>query len=103
MNPHQVLGIHASATAKEIRRAYLRLAKELHPDRNPDPAAAERFLQIRRAYEALSAHPVVPPAAIRSPADSSQELRRRMQQAFESSLSAFERAGIRITIKYKPA
>ena len=40
--------------AAEIKRSYLRLAKELHPDRNPSPLATERFKRVSEAYEVLS-------------------------------------------------
>jgi molecular chaperone DnaJ len=49
-----VLGISPDATGEEIKRAYRRLARELHPDVNPDPTAQERFKEITRAYEVLS-------------------------------------------------
>lgn len=51
---YAVLGVERDATGEEIKRAYRRLARELHPDRNPEPAAQERFKEITRAYEALS-------------------------------------------------
>jgi molecular chaperone DnaJ len=48
------LGVRQDATGEEIKRAYRRLARELHPDVNPDPAAQERFKGVTRAYEVLS-------------------------------------------------
>lgn len=48
------LGVARDASAEEIKRAYRRLARELHPDVNPDPAAQERFKTITAAYEVLS-------------------------------------------------
>lgn len=50
------LGVDADATAGQLRGAYRRLALALHPDRNPDPAAATRFGQVSAAYAVLS-HP----------------------------------------------
>lgn len=49
-----LLGVARSASADEIKRAYRRLARELHPDVNPDPAAAQRFKDVTAAYEVLS-------------------------------------------------
>jgi molecular chaperone DnaJ len=49
-----ILGVHRNASAEEIKRAYRRLAREYHPDVNPDPAAQERFKEINAAYEVLS-------------------------------------------------
>ncbi len=48
------LGIERTATAQDLRRAYRRLARELHPDLNPDPRAAERFKKVAEAYDVLS-------------------------------------------------
>jgi DnaJ-class molecular chaperone len=49
------LGIGRSAEEAEIKKAYRKLAKELHPDRNKDnPKAAERFSKVTRAYDILT-------------------------------------------------
>jgi molecular chaperone DnaJ len=49
-----ILGVKRDSTADEIKRAYRRLAREFHPDVNPDPAAQEKFKEINAAYEVLS-------------------------------------------------
>ncbi len=52
---YQVLGVSRTASADEIKRAYRRLAKEHHPDRNPDNPNAERmFKEVQHAYSVLS-------------------------------------------------
>ncbi|MCY3561959.1 MAG: J domain-containing protein [bacterium] len=52
---YEVLGVSPQATAEEIKQAYRRLARESHPDRNPDdPGAEERFKELAAAYEVLS-------------------------------------------------
>ena len=48
------LGVGREATGEEIKRAYRKLARELHPDVNPDPAAQERFKEVTAVYEVLS-------------------------------------------------
>src|SRR3954471_21686567 len=49
-----MLKIRRDATQDEVKRAYRRLARELHPDVNPDPETQERFKEITQAYEVLS-------------------------------------------------
>ena len=54
-DPYQTLGVARGATEADIKKAYRKLAKELHPDRNKDnPKAAERFSQVTSAYDLLS-------------------------------------------------
>ena len=54
-DPYSILGVGRTATEKDIKSAYRKLAKELHPDRNKDnPKATERFSEATRAYDLLS-------------------------------------------------
>jgi hypothetical protein len=54
-NYYREMGVSSDATAEEIKTAYRRLARELHPDANPDnPQAAQRFRTVAEAYEVLS-------------------------------------------------
>jgi len=54
-DPYTTLGVDRSASEKDIKAAYRRLAKELHPDRNKDnPRATERFGEVTNAYDFLS-------------------------------------------------
>jgi len=51
---YEVLGVSPQATDDEIKKAYRRLARECHPDANPDdPHAAERFKEISAAYDSV--------------------------------------------------
>ena len=51
---YAVLGVSRTASAEEIKRAYRKLARELHPDVNPDEHTQERFKEVTAAYEVLS-------------------------------------------------
>ena len=53
-NPYEVLGVAASSSADEIRKAYRKLAKTLHPDLNPgDKTAEDKFKEVAVAYDLL--------------------------------------------------
>ncbi len=51
---YALLGVARDADADAIKKAYRRLARQLHPDVNPDPETQEKFKEISRAYEVLS-------------------------------------------------
>jgi curved DNA-binding protein len=52
---YKILGVDKGADEKEVKRAFRRLARQYHPDVNPDdPRAEERFKEINEAYEVLS-------------------------------------------------
>lgn len=51
---YETLGVSRDATADEIKKAYRRLARELHPDVNPSEEASERFKLVTHAYDVLS-------------------------------------------------
>ncbi len=51
---YKELGVSSDASQDEIKRAYRKLARDLHPDTNPDPDAAERFKAVSEAHSVLS-------------------------------------------------
>ena len=54
-DPYKTLGVARDASEADIKKAYRKLAKELHPDRNKDnPKASERFSQVTNAYDLLT-------------------------------------------------
>src|ERR671927_1334607 len=53
-DPYAVLGVDRKASADDIKKAYRKLARRYHPDRNPDdPSAEERFKEVQAAYDVL--------------------------------------------------
>ena len=54
-DPYATLGVARTASEADIKKAYRKLAKELHPDRNKDnPKASERFSIVTNAYDLLT-------------------------------------------------
>lgn len=51
---YKILGIPKDSTQNEIKNQFRRLAKEWHPDKNPDPKTKEKMAEINKAYEVLS-------------------------------------------------
>ena len=54
-DPYTTLGVERTASEADIKKAYRKLAKELHPDRNKDnPKASDRFGKVTQAYDILN-------------------------------------------------
>jgi hypothetical protein len=84
-DPYKTLGLKAGASADEIRRAYRRLVKKYHPDRNPLPSAAAQFIEIQSAYEQLtSSQLTADPSAVE------QKYRARQAQ-YDQDLDAYKK------------
>ncbi|XP_074074472.1 dnaJ homolog subfamily C member 16 isoform X1 [Macrotis lagotis] len=53
-DPYRILRVSRTASQADIKKAYKKLAREWHPDKNKDPGAEDKFIQISKAYEILS-------------------------------------------------
>jgi len=95
-DPYAILGVAKSATEEDIRRAFRRLAKELHPDLNPTNRVGteERFKKLSSAYELLS-DPKKRRAFDRGEIDSRGEPRRDGFRRYAGGAARGARAGAR--------
>tara|TARA_B100000287_G_scaffold382647_1_gene387909 strand:+ start:1004 stop:1957 length:954 start_codon:yes stop_codon:yes gene_type:complete len=86
-DPYRVLGVSKDASDAEIKRAYRKLARQYHPDRNPgDAAAEERFKSIQSAYDGIGT----------AEARSNHDQQKRMEEMFHGgrARSSFGRGDI---------
>lgn len=95
-DPYAILGVAKSATEADIRRAFRKLAKELHPDLNPTNRVGteERFKKLSSAYELLS-DPQKRRAFDRGEIDSRGEPRRDGYRRYAGGAARGARAGAR--------
>jgi curved DNA-binding protein CbpA len=94
-NPYKILGVEPNASPEAIRKAYRTLVKKYHPDKNPNQAAAAKFIEIQAAYEQITNGEVgLQPDAV-------QQKYRASQQQYEQELEAYmqQRAAAREKIR----
>lgn len=70
---YDILGIQPGATEREIRKAYRKLALMYHPDKNPSPEAAVRFVEITHAYEMVTGKKSTQTQTTKKPADNPEK------------------------------
>ncbi len=57
-NPYEILGVQSDSSKEEVTKAYRKLAREYHPDKNSSPEATEKFQEVAKAYEDIMKDPV---------------------------------------------
>ena len=82
MNHHETLGVRPSASEAEIQDAFRQAAKELHPDHSNSPEAAEAFIHIKEARDALLKEIANAPPKETAQAAAANAVRATTQQAF---------------------
>ncbi|HJN78000.1 MAG TPA: DnaJ domain-containing protein [Myxococcota bacterium] len=102
MQPHEVLGVSATASEDEIRKAFREAAMRWHPDRNPGPEASARFQEAVAAYEALRGRRPVP-GPRGAPANPGRRKRRRGEdvEVFVGIDEALAASGGMRTVRYE--
>jgi DnaJ-class molecular chaperone len=101
-DPYDVLGVSKSASAAEIKSAFRKLAKQLHPDANKrDPKAASRFAELNAAYEILG-DADKRKAFDRGEIDAEGKPRFQSFEGFGAGPGGFEREGAFETFSYGP-
>merc|ERR1719440_94516 len=53
-DPYSILAVGSSSSAADIKKAFRKLSLKLHPDKNPSQQAAEQFMLVKKAYDALT-------------------------------------------------
>ncbi len=97
---HRILGIPANATKLQIKRAYYKKSKLLHPDINKSPNAAKDFARLNEAYEALSnPNYKIPKVTFRPRKQKSKEQLRR--EALKRKQEAARKRAEAIARKYR--
>lgn len=99
LDPYTILQVSKDATTEEIKQAYRRLAKALHPDLNPNnPSNARRFRDVTAAYDVLSDE-----TKRRQHDREAAAAERARSQNFEESLEGFFRRNARAAAPSRPA
>ena len=93
-DPHGVLGVPQGASEAAIRDAYRKLAKQYHPDLNPnDPSAAQKMHEINGAYRMLRSQQRIPSAASNIKANYGKKTGNTKQQTVHNARSGFHKEG----------